>query len=125
MILDDRRSTSWAWKHVRPPAGLQVRRLVVLLCLVIGLPRILQPDGVMFLLPRLPIGWAFTLLAVALAVTCWRWRRQWPGRVVASVGFAMFVTLGIDAWGASTTSALISLVIALALLGETAGSDDC
>lgn len=118
-------SVSCAWRHLQPPAGLQVRRLVVLLCLAVAMPRIIKPNGITFLLPRLGIGWAFFALAVALAVTSWRWRKRWPGRLVAAVGFAMFVTLMIDAWGVSPTSAMISLAISVAMMGEVVASYDC
>ena len=108
----------WGWRHLRPPAGIQVRRLVVLLSLAISLPRLILPIGPVFSIPRPPIGWSFLVLAALLALTCWRWRLYWLGRTIAAIGFAMFVTLAFDSWPSSQVSALISLGIAYALLGE-------
>lgn len=111
--------------HLRPPYGLQVRRFAAYLCLAIALPRLVDPGGVAFILPRLPLGIAFGLLGVLLAVTCLAGRLTLGGRLVAALGFVMFVTLAADAFADSPTSALISLGVALALFGEAVAHADC
>lgn len=107
------------WRWVRPPASGESRRLVGLVCLAIALPRVGMPWAMRpFQLPGVAVGWALLALGLGLAVTSGRLRRHWSGRVVAVLGFACFATLAWDAWGASLTSGLISLVLAWALLGE-------
>ena len=112
------------WPYLRPPFGLQVRRLILAICLAISLPRLWQPTGTYFILPRLPIGIAFAVLALAIGITCWRWRLQLYGRLVAGIGFVMFVTLAWDSWEVTKTSSLLALVTALALFGEAVTHDD-
>lgn len=97
---------------------------MVMICLSISLPRLLQGNGTTFIFDRVTVGWAFLALALLLAVTCSRLRLRVSGRLVSSIGFAMFVTLAWDAWIASSTSSFISLVFGLALLGEAAGLKD-
>ena len=97
---------------------------MVVICLAISLPRVFQPAGATFIFDRLTIGWAFFGLAIALALTCMkRWRLHWFGRIVAAIGFAMFVTLVWDAWTNSTVSAFISMAFAYTLLGEAVSTD--
>lgn len=111
--------------HLRPPYGLQVRRFAAYLCLAIALPRLVDPAGVAFILPRLPLGIAFGVLGALLAATCVAGRLTLAGRLVAALGFVMFVTLAFDALASSPTSALISLGVALALFGEAVTHADC
>ena len=114
------------WQYVKPPAGLQVRRSMVVICLAVSMPRILQPTGAHFIFDRLTVGWAFFGLAIALAVTRGkRWRLNWVGRTVAAIGFAVFVTLAWDAWTSSMVSAFISMAFAYTLLGEAMSIDEC
>ena len=113
------------WQYIKPPDGLQVRRSMVVICLAISIPRILQPSGVSFVFDRLTVGWAFFGLAIALAVTSSkRWRLSWVGRTIAAIGFAMYVTLAWDAWTNSMVSAFISMAFAYTLLGEAISTNE-
>lgn len=110
--------------HLYPPHGIQVRRLIFAICLAVSIPRVIDPSGVFFVIPRLPVGIAFGILSVLVGLTCWKWRLKLFGRIVAATGFVMFVTLAVDSASVSLTSALISSVTALALFGEVIVHDD-
>ena len=114
--------------HIAPPHGMQVRRLVTFMTLAIAVPRILQalPFGMslVWLHPSL-YGWMFLALAVALMITSWRGRFSVPGRMIAAAGAILYAIAAADAASRSTTSMLVNLAMAYALLGEAASINDC
>lgn len=110
-------------RYLRPPCGRQVRRMVALLTLAVGVPRLPIFDGetIYFALLRFFDPWVYgvmlTTLGVALWATVYRgWRMRPLGRLVAAVGFAAWVTLA--AATDSVTSMLINLTVASVLLAE-------
>lgn len=106
-----------------PPCGPEVRRLVALLTLAVGVPRLPVLNSVLgmtynplrFMEPWM-YGIAMTLLGVMLFVTSYRGRIDLSGRVVAALGFTMWIVLA--AATTSTTSLLINLAVASSMLAE-------
>lgn len=114
---------SWARRYLYPPSGREVRRLVALLTLAVGLPRLpYMADLFSFapqrLLPHETFGVICTLTGVLLLATCHSDRRlALIGRLSAAVGFVVWVSLA--AATTSTTSFLIDAAVAASLLVET------
>ena len=111
-----------------PPRGPDVRRLVAFMALAIGIPRLsvfgslisrfLMPD----FLPAQFYGMALTIFGALLLATVGK-RLTWYGRLVAVLAFGAHVTMGVDAFSASTVSTLIEFLIAYALWGEITAHD--
>ncbi len=107
---------------LRPPYGLQVRKVAVGVCAAVSIPRIFDPGGTSFIIPRFTVGIWFAIVGILLALTLTR-RLTVVGRVVSAFAFTTFVTLAFDSFGASLVSALVSIVIALSLFGEATAND--
>ena len=111
----------WARRYLYPPAGIEVRRLVALLTLAVGLPRLpLMHDIFAFAPQRFgdpgAFGIASVVIGLLLLVTAYGWRLTIWGRLCAVLGVVVWVTLA-----ASTTSATslpIDLAVAASLLME-------
>lgn len=115
--------TKWDWarRHLYPPRGREVRRLIAVLTLAVGLPRLpLAGDLFTFAQQRLVSPEAFgvicTLIGILLLMTAYERRLTLAGRLVAALGFVTWVTLA--AATTSATSLLIDLAVALSLLME-------
>lgn len=109
---------------LRPPCGPQVRRLVAVLTLAVGIPRlpvfgnaiVLAYNPLRFMEPWM-YGVLMTALGLALFFTSYRCRRlTLLGRVVSALGFTMWIVLA--AATASTTSMLINMAVASTMLAE-------
>lgn len=113
----------WARHYLFPPAGVEVRRLIAILTLAVGLPRLpLLQDLFSFatqrLLPPETFGIVCTLTGILLLATAQGDRRlALIGRLSAAFGFVVWVTLA--AATTSTTSFLIDAAVAASLLVET------
>ena len=113
---------SWARRYLYPPAGREVRRLVALITLAVGLPRLpLLADVLVFTPQRFgqheAYGIASIIVGMLLLATSSRWRLALVGRLVAVAGVVLWATLA--AATVSTTSLLIDLAVAASLLMET------
>lgn len=114
---------SWARRYLYPPAGVEVRRLIAILTLAVGLPRLpvlaeLFSFATQRLLPPETFGVICTLTGVLLLATCHSDRRlALIGRLSAVAGVVLWATLA--AATDSTTSLLIDLAVAASLLMET------
>lgn len=114
------RGRRWAQRYLYPPSGREVRRLVAVMTLAVGLPRL---PGVAetfsfaaqrFGDPEL-FGVICVLAGLLLLATVHKRRTVW-GRLAAVLGFVTWVTLA--AATVSTTSLLIDLAVAASLLME-------
>lgn len=109
------------WRFLYPPSGKEVRRLVAILTLAVGFPRL---SFVHDLFPFAPqrfgepemFGVLCTIVGLLLLVTAYKWRLTILGRLVAVLGFVTWITLA--AATISATSLLIDLAVALSLLWE-------
>lgn len=115
------RSRRSRWRYLHPPCGKEVRRLVAILTLAVGIPRLpiihdAFPFGEhRFGEPEL-FGVLCAIVGILLLVTAYKWRLQLLGRLVAVLGFVTWITLA--AATVSSTSLLIELAVALSLLWE-------
>lgn len=110
----------WARRYLYPPSGREVRRLVAVMTLAVGLPRLpLVHDILPFAAHRFGEPAAFgvicTLAGLLLLVTAYERRTVW-GRLAAVLGVVTWVTLA--ATTVSATSLLIDLAVAASLLME-------
>ena len=119
---NQRAARRWSRRYLYPPAGVEVRRLIAILTLAVGLPRLpvlaeLFSFATQRLLPPETFGVICTLTGVLLLATCHSDRRlALIGRLSAAVGFVLWATLA--AATVSTTSLLIDLAVAASLLME-------
>ena len=116
-----RRLATWARRYLTPPAGVAVRRLIALMTLAVGLPRLPGvADGVVFAPHRFGdpavLGAVATATGLLLLTTAYHGRLSIIGRLSAALGFAVWITL--SAATLSATSLLIDLAVALSLLVE-------
>ena len=115
------RGRRWARQYLYPPSGREVRRLVAVLTLAVGLPR-LPLMGQLFSFapqrfgPPEAFGVVCTLVGLLLLATSYELRLTIWGRLAAALGFVTWVTLA--AATTSATSLLINLAIATSLLME-------
>jgi hypothetical protein len=107
---------------LRPPYGLQVRKAVMGVCAAISIPRLLDPDGATYIIPRVTVGISLAIVGILLALTMTR-RLSILGRIVSALAFTTFVTLAFDSLGVSSTSALIVAVMAVCMFGEATAND--
>lgn len=111
----------WARRYLYPPSGREVRRLVALMTLAVGAPRlpllqdVFASTPMRFGSPDL-FGVLCTVVGILLLATAYERRLTIPGRLVAVAGFVTWVTLA--AATTSTTSLLIDLAVAASLLLE-------
>lgn len=123
--MDEHQDT--AWRYLTPPHGRQVRRLIALLTLAAGVPRL---PGVAEVLPFAPqrylqpevFGVWLTLTGVLLLATAYRLRLTVWGRLAALAAFVGWLTLA--AATTSATSLLIDLAVAGSLLMEVGSLRD-
>lgn len=106
---------------LRPPRGVDVRRLTAFVLLGVALPRLPFWPGPSIvyplqLLPQAAFGWLTLAIGVALLVTLGRWRLRFAGRAVAVLAFALWVTLA--AATTSITSMILDIMFAYAMFGE-------
>lgn len=115
------RSQRTRWRYLHPPSGIEVRRLIAVLTLAVGIPRLPVVHDVFsfgaqrFGEPGL-FGVLCTVVGILLLVTAYKWRLMLFGRLVAVLGFVTWITLA--AATVSSTSLLIELAVALSLLWE-------
>ncbi len=110
----------WARRYLYPPSGREVRRLVAVMTLAVGLPRLpLVHELFPFAAHRFGDPAAFgvicTLAGLLLLVTAYDRRTGWA-RLAAVLGVVTWVTLA--AATVSATSLLIDLAVAASLLME-------
>lgn len=118
-------------RYLRPPRGVDVRRVVAFVLLGVAIPRLpfypLDPPVYpLHLLPGEVFGWLALATALALIVTTDKWRLHWQGRLVAALAFALWVTLAFAT--TSVTSVIIDITLACACFGEitaTGRDNDC
>jgi len=115
---------------LRPPRGVDVRRMTGFVLLGVALPRLpfwFGPSVVypLNLLPQEVFGWLTLALALGLLATLGRWRLRLVGRTVALLAFVMWVTLAVAT--TSVTSMFLDGVFAWAMFGEivTQREDSC
>lgn len=115
----------WLWIH--PPHGVEPRRVVVGMSVVMGLSRLGFFSHAVHLHIASPwtYGSLFILLALGLALTTYRWRLAWPGRLIAVYGCVLWAVAGYDALDTSILSALVNWMMALILLGEASTLHEC
>lgn len=109
------------WHYLHPPCGREIRRLIAILTLAVGLPRLpLMHDLFSFAPQRFGepelFGVLCTVVGILLLVTAYKWRLELFGRLVAVLGFVTWITLATAT--ISATSLLIDLAVALSLLWE-------
>ena len=114
----------WAWYALRPPYGSEVRRLIALLALAVGLTRTLPfltalPERWM---PTQAYGLMLLIVGGALLVTA-RKRLGRRGRGVAALGAGVWAMLEADLVISNMAATWIYGLLAFALIGE-AGSRD-
>jgi len=115
------RARAWVRHYVYPPTGHQVRRLIAMISLAVGLPRL---PGVAELFAFAPhrfgepefFGFILTAVGIALMFTSYHGRLTVYGRMVAGLGFVAWVTLA--AATLSVTSLLIDVTISASLFFE-------
>ena len=113
--------------RIIPPLCGRVRFVAALITLAVAVPRL----PVLDFLPSAPLGllvpsvYAYMLLplGIALAVTSYRWRTHWAGRLVAMLSFVAWVTLVFAA--SSVTSIAINAIMAGVLFTEILAHHDC
>lgn len=115
------RSLAWCRRYLAPPTGAEVRRLVAMITLAVGLPRLpLMAELFSFAPQRFGppelYGVLLTALGLALLATSYHGRLTWYGRLTAVLAFTAWVTLA--AATLSATSLLINLAIAASCLME-------
>lgn len=112
---------AWARRYLYPPAGAEVRRLIAVLTLAVGIPRLPGVAEVAAFAPQRfgppeVFGVVCTLAGLALLATAYRQRLTIWGRMAAVVAFAVWITLA--AATTSNTSQLLDLAIAASLFVE-------
>lgn len=116
-----RRLLSWMHRYLMPPSGVEVRRLIAVLTLAVGLPRLpLLHEVLSFAPQRFGEPEAFGVICVVsgllLLLTSYHGRLSLTGRLVAALAFVVWVTLA--AATTSTTSLLIDLAVAASIMTE-------
>lgn len=114
-------------RYLAPPAGRQVRRLIAILTLAVGIPRLpLVEDLVTFAPQRFGApevyGIACVLVGVLLMATAYELRLTLWGRTAAGLAFVLWATLAFAT--TSATSLLIDAAVAVSLLVETSTMRD-
>ena len=109
------------WRYLYPPCGREVRRLISVLTLAVGLPRLPFVHNVFSFAPQRfgepeVFGVLCTIIGLLLFVTSYKWRLTLFGRLVAVFGFVTWITLAVAT--ISATSLLIDLALAMSLLWE-------
>lgn len=112
---------TWARRYLTPPAGVAARRLIALMTLAVGLPRLPGVAEVSAFAPLrfgdpAVLGVVATATGLLLLTTAYHGRLSIFGRLSAALGFAVWITL--SAATLSATSLLIDLAVALSLLVE-------
>jgi len=108
------------WEYLRPPQGMQARRVVAMVAGVMGAVRLMRlPYATdLRLASELVYGVLFVGLSIALLVTAYKCRIGWPGRFVAICGVAILSTAGVDALYVSVVSGAILLALSAVLIME-------
>ena len=104
-----------------PPSCNEVRRLIGIMTLAIGIPRLPVIDEVVSFAPQRfgpseAFGIISVLLGIALLATAFERRLTVPGRAVAGLSFVWWVTLA--AATTSATSLMLDLAVSASLLVE-------
>ena len=119
------------WRWLRPPRGVDVRRVIAFILFGVAIPRLPIYDGPpivypLLILPQEVFGWLALAMAIALIATIGKWRLRPAGRAVAVLTFALWVTLAFAT--TSVTSRIIDITLAYACFGEIIASgrdNDC
>ena len=109
------------WDVVRPPRGVDVRRLTAFVLLGVALPRLPFWPGPLIvyplnLLPQEVFGWLALALSLALLATMGKWRLRFAGRLAAMLAFVLWATLAVAT--TSATSMILDVMFAWAMFGE-------
>jgi len=112
---------------LRPPRGVDVRKLTAFVLLAIAIPRlpfypgppILYPLGIF---PGEVFGWMALFVSAGLLLTANKWRLRAVGRFMAVLSFALWITLA--AATTSVTSMLLDIIFAYAMFGEIIAYQD-
>lgn len=123
-----RRFANWLalrlWRMVKPPSGKGVRRVIILICLVVGLGRL---GAYRFIsTTHIPAQWYGSVLIILAGLLMWTtWQRRLSpfGRIVAALTAGVLAWLGADVLP-NITSTLILFTIAWACIGEAAATHD-
>ncbi len=111
----------WSRRYLYPPAGVDVRRLIALATLAVGIPRLPGVAEVAAFAPQRfgppeVFGVVCTLAGLALLATAYRQRLTIWGRMAAVVAFVTWISLAAET--TSVTSLLLDLAIAASLFVE-------
>lgn len=106
------------WRIVRPPISEGARKLLALLLVILGIPRVfdwLGPTHVEYL-GSCTYGILLCVDGIALLATT-RDRYGAPGKIAAVIGVFVTMTLGVDALP-SVAAALLYFALCFALIGQ-------
>lgn len=116
----------WLWNALKPPSGVQARRVVMAFTLLVvvgrfGLAQFTSPVSAarIDVIPAWQYGVVFLMLFVALVLTTNGRRLTWAGFVTSVCGFALYVVQAYDVWPVYPSFAYYGLM-ALILLAEGA-----
>lgn len=114
-------------RYVKPPCGNEVRRMIGMLTLAVGIPRLLFFTDVPFNPLRFADPWVYgilmTVLGVLLLTTSFGKRRTMYGKFVAGASFVAWSMLAVAT--TSATSLLVNLIVAASLLMEVYINGPC
>ena len=112
------------WEMFKPPSGVQARRVVMALTLLVmlgrfGLTRLTSPSAALRInvIPAWQYGVAFLALFLALYWTIDERRMTMAGFVTSAFGFALYTVQAYDVWPVFPSDAHYALM-ALILLAE-------
>jgi len=116
----------WLWDTIKPPSGVQARRLVMAFTLLVmvgrfGLLRLTSPGSAarINVIQSWQYGVAYLALFLALYWTRSEKRLTLAGFVTSVFGFALYVVQAFDVWPVFPSDAYYALM-ALILLAEGA-----
>ena len=112
---------------LRPPRGVDVRKLTAFVLLGVAIPRLpfYQGPPVVYPLGLLPgevFGWMALFVGLGLLMTANKWRLRAVGRFMALLAFVLWITLA--AATTSVTSMLLDAIFAYAMFGEIIAYQD-
>ena len=116
----------WLWDTIKPPSGVQARRVVMAFTLLVmvgrfGLLKLTSPGSAVRInvVPSWQYGVAYLALFVALYWSRSEKRLTLAGFVTSVFGFALYVVQAFDVWPVFPSDAYYALM-ALILLAEGA-----
>lgn len=112
---------------LRPPRGVDVRKLTAFVLLAVAIPRlpfypgppIVYPLGIF---PGEVFGWLALFVSMGLLLTAIKYRVRAIGRFMALLAFVLWITLA--AATTSVTSMILDIIFAYAMFGEIIAYQD-